>query len=90
LLLPVTYGPVDFIEGKAFAANIILNAVNQYRVGAETLFGEPVGYYDYRQRYLATGDALDAQVDAGRISDAAARASLSRGFSVRGGGGGRR
>ena len=53
--------------------------------------GQYASYDDYRAFYLATGDTLDAQVDAGQISDSAARASLASGFSgMRGGGGGGR
>jgi hypothetical protein len=38
-------------------------------------------YDEYRARYLATGDDLLDQVNRGQISDAAARASMSGGFS---------
>ena len=48
--------------------------------------GQYLSYDEYRARYLATGDAVAAQVNAGQISDAAARASLASGFSGRSGG----
>jgi hypothetical protein len=47
-----------------------------------------LSYDEYRARYLATGDAVAAQVNAGQLSDAAARTSMAGGFS--GGGHGRR
>jgi hypothetical protein len=51
-------------------------------------------YDDYRNVYVANGDAALNRVNSGQVSEADARASLSSGFSdggpMRNGGGGRR
>jgi hypothetical protein len=48
-----------------------------------------LNYDEYRSRYMANGDALAAQIDAGQISDTAGRAIMASGFASMGGGGGR-
>jgi hypothetical protein len=50
-------------------------------------------YNEYRNVYVANGDAIQARVNSGEITDAQARASLSSGFADGGpmrSGGGRR
>jgi hypothetical protein len=61
---------------------------SSYNAAWSCVRNQNLSYDEYRSRYIANGDVLAAQVNAGQVSDAAARASMSSGFN--GGGGGRR